>query len=53
MVSLKISMVTLVGECVTFTSCTHSCFVITANKDLKCSSTTSVSYAIGHVRGYL
>ncbi|XP_074172436.1 uncharacterized protein LOC141567811 [Rhinolophus sinicus] len=50
MFSLKVSAVTPVEDCVMFTGCTHSCFVLTADADLNCSSTTSVSYANGHVK---
>lgn len=50
MFSLKVSAVTPAEECVTFTGCANSCFVVTDDKDLNCSSPTSVSSAIGHVK---
>lgn len=50
MFSFKVSAVTPAEGCVMFTSCTHSCFVLTADADLNCSSIISVTYANGYVK---
>lgn len=49
MFSLKVSAVTTAEQRVTITGFTKSCFVVIADKDLNCGSTTSMSYANEHV----
>ena len=50
MFSLKIAIVATARECATFVSCTKNCFMLSADMEMNCITTTNVSYASSHMK---